>query len=128
MNEKRLTRLIVIAVIILASFLFLNSLSSAPAGPARLDDFAKCLAEKKVMMYGAYWCSHCQNQKKEFGNSFQYVDYVECTKEPQRCLDAGVQSYPTWIFPKSASDSASPRLQGEVSLEKLAELSGCALP
>ena len=32
-------------------------------------------------MYGAYWCPHCQAQKKVFGESFQYVPYVECTQQ-----------------------------------------------
>ena len=32
-----------------------------------IDTFAKCLASKDVVVYGAYWCPHCQNQKKLFG-------------------------------------------------------------
>ena len=33
-------------------------------------------------MYGAYWCSHCNNQKKEFGvQAFSNIPYIECDKE-----------------------------------------------
>ena len=44
----------------------------------RYDNFARCLAEKKAVMYGLYWCEHCAEQKELFGASFQYVPYVEC--------------------------------------------------
>jgi len=70
---------------------------SVPA-TGSLDDFAKCLADKKVTMYGAYWCTHCQADKAAFGNSFKYVPYVECTEKVQECLAAGVEGYPTWII------------------------------
>ena len=33
-------------------------------------------------MYGAYWCSHCNNQKKTFGNeAYSAIPYIECDKE-----------------------------------------------
>jgi hypothetical protein len=33
-------------------------------------------------MYGAYWCSHCNNQKKEFGSAaVKNIEYIECDKE-----------------------------------------------
>ena len=47
-------------------------------------------------MYGAEWCSHCKNQKKLFGNSFQYVNYVDCDKNSKECKEAGISGYPTW--------------------------------
>lgn len=86
------------------------------------DTFAKCIAEKKLTMYGAYWCSHCKAEKARFGDSFQYVPYVECTVEIKKCESAGVNSYPTWI------DAAGNKYEGEQGLEKLAQISGCALP
>lgn len=43
------------------------------------DSLAKCLSDKGVKMYGAFWCGHCQNQKAEFnGNLEKYNIYVEC--------------------------------------------------
>lgn len=87
-----------------------------------LDAFTRCLSEKGVIMYGADWCSHCQSEKKKFGASFQYVSYVECPADPKRCLDAGVEGYPTWTFPDGK------RLTGDRELSELSEASGCILP
>ena len=89
---------------------------------AALDSFAQCLADGKVTMYGADWCPHCQNEKKEFGDSFRLVPYVECPDDPQRCLQEGIKGYPTWVFPDGR------RLAGEQGLEKLSKESGCQLP
>jgi hypothetical protein len=87
----------------------------------KYDNFAKCLASKNITMYGAAWCSHCQNQKNMFGDSFEYVPYVECSDEPQKCIDAGVTSIPMWSFPGGR------QLIGEQTFEKLSEVSNCPL-
>lgn len=94
-----------------------------------LDDFAKCLAEKKIIMYGADWCSHCQNQKKLFGSAFKFVPYVECPENPKLCLDAGINGFPTWIFPDppTSSGQVKQKLEGEQTLEELSRKSGCPL-
>lgn len=84
--------------------------------------FAQCLASKNVTMYGAAWCSHCQNQKKLFGDAFKYVPYVECPENTKLCLDKGINGYPTWL----ASDSG--RFEGEQTLENLSQISNCSLP
>ncbi|KKU11884.1 MAG: hypothetical protein UX17_C0065G0001, partial [Parcubacteria group bacterium GW2011_GWC2_45_7] len=57
-----------------------------------------------------------------FGDSFRYVQYIECPKHPARCIEAGVNGYPTWTF------SGGKKLEGEQGLEKLVAESGCALP
>lgn len=62
------------------------------------ESLAKCLTEKGVVMYGAYWCGHCKNQKEMFGDAFQYVAYVECTENHDICQQKGVTGYPTWII------------------------------
>jgi hypothetical protein len=86
------------AVILLAAAGLTAFLSREKPNPA-LDAFAQCLAEKKITMYGAAWCAHCQDEKKAFGSSFKYVPYVECPDNPKVCTDKGVNGYPTWIFP-----------------------------
>ncbi len=77
-------------------------------------------------MYGAYWCSHCENQKEMFGSSWKHVEYVECSLPGNRiqtefCAKAGITSYPTWEFTNGA------RIAEEVSLSGLSEKSGCTL-
>lgn len=85
------------------------------------DTFAQCLATKNMTMYGAVWCSHCKEQKALFGESFKFVPYVECSENPQGCMDKGVQAYPTWI------DSSGVKYVGKQSLEKLSQITGCEL-
>ncbi|OGY08784.1 MAG: hypothetical protein A2782_02240 [Candidatus Blackburnbacteria bacterium RIFCSPHIGHO2_01_FULL_43_15b] len=94
---------------------------AAQNGP-NLDVFAQCLKDKGATMYGAYWCSHCQNQKKLFGSSFAHVSYVECTQDVKKCEEQKIKGYPTWIFADGS------RNEGEISLEDLASKTGCTLP
>lgn len=109
-------------VILIFAFLFLIWLLQKDSGTANtLDAFAKCLADKGITMYGADWCPHCQNEKKAFGASFKYVPYVECPDEPDKCLAAGIEGYPTWIMKDGR------KFEGELGLNKLSELSGCSL-
>lgn len=97
--------------------------TEVPAGPSKYDAFAQCLTEKKITMYGAVWCSHCQDQKKEFGSAFKYVNYVECPDNTAICTAKAIKGFPTWM-----NEDGSKRLEGFQSFEKLAELSGCQLP
>lgn len=95
-----------------------------PAAPGKYAEVAKCLADKGVTMYGAYWCPHCANQKKSFGSDFQFVKYQECDDKGQggnhkACVEAGVQSYPTWFFPGQGN------LVGEQQVRDLAKVGNC---
>jgi|WetSurMetagenome_2_1015567.scaffolds.fasta_scaffold251584_1 hypothetical protein len=89
-------------LMIAASLLVLSACGEVKDG--KYAEIAKCMTEKGVKMYGAYWCSHCLEQKKLFGDDLRYVNYVECDpggKDSKReeCVAAGVKSYPTWFFP-----------------------------
>ncbi|MAG50706.1 hypothetical protein CL621_03675 [archaeon] len=95
-------------------------LSGCSQGSSKYDTFAKCLTEKRVTMYGTEWCSHCQNQKKAFGDSFQFINFVDCDRNKDICLEKGIRGYPTWIIDGKA-------YPGEQRLERLASLSGCEL-
>jgi len=88
---------------------------------ASMDTFAKCLASKDLTMYGAAWCSHCVNQKKAFGESVKYINYVECPDNVDLCASKGINGYPTWV------DGSGKKHEGEQSLETLAQISGCEL-
>jgi len=120
MNKKTLfiTGLVFLAII-LAAFYFYKP---AAIVNGKYDNFAKCLASKNITMYGAVWCSHCQNEKKAFGDSFRYVPYVECPDNPQKCLEKNITGYPTWVFPDGK------KFVGEQGVEKLSQESACPLP
>lgn len=110
-------------VVVLALLLVLTGCSKSPG---KYDAFASCLTESGAKMYGAYWCPHCKTQKSTFGNSWEAVDYIECSL-PNRmgqtavCTKAGITSYPTWEFADGS------RKSGAFSLEDLSFFSGCKL-
>jgi uncharacterized membrane protein len=53
-------------------------------------------------MFGAYWCTHCYDQKQRLGKeAFANVEYNECAKEglnskADMCKEKKVPGYPTW--------------------------------
>jgi hypothetical protein len=112
----------ILALLVLLVVVAIYSYMAGSTPKANAEALASCLRDKNITMYGAYWCPHCQNQKKSFGASWSMVPYIECTQETQRCLDQKVEGYPTWIFPDGK------RLEGEVSLDRLATESGCPAP
>lgn len=66
---------------------------------------AEQLTESGALFYGASWCPHCQQQKAMFGASQERLPYIECSPGGPRapsapsCTRAGIQTFPTWIFP-----------------------------
>ena len=61
-------------------FLFVGLLLSSCTGTGEYKNLTACLAEKKVVMFGASWCPHCAEQKKLFGRSAGDMPYFECSK------------------------------------------------
>jgi hypothetical protein len=93
----------------------------------KYDSFAKCLSAKQAKMYGLYWCPHCADQKHMFGESFQYVPYVECAirgshELATECKAVGVKLFPSWQF------GTDPPKEGVLTLQELSDKSGCKLP
>lgn len=119
MNKKIIVVISVILPLLLGSLILLYPKEQ---GRNELDAFARCLSEKGIVMYGAEWCQYCQAEKKEFGDSFRLVSYVECPKNPKECLAKSINVYPTWIFPDGK------KLVGEQGLQKLSGESECQLP
>lgn len=88
------------------------------------DEFAQCLTEEGVKMYGAYWCPACQDQKRMFGSSWNYIDYVECSLpnrggQNELCNSEGIQSYPTWEFADGT------KVVGILGINQLNDRTGC---
>lgn len=90
---------------------------------------AKHLHSIGAKMYGAFWCSHCLEQKEMFGHeAAKLLDYVECfpsgyrkgIKIEKACADAGIEGFPTWIINGKV-------LSGEQELPELARASGFKL-
>lgn len=123
---KKIILILVVISVILASAIglyFSGNFTKTELG--KYDEFAKCLTEKGVVMYGAYWCPHCANQKNDFGSSWKYIKYVECDSRgdngnPQLCKEKGITGYPTWFI-------NGEYISGEVPFQTLSYLSGCGL-
>ncbi len=93
----------------------------------KYDAFAQCIKDSGATFYGAFWCTHCQAQKKLFGSSAKLLPYVECSSLDGRsqlpvCTEKNIEGYPTWEFADGS------RLGGEVSLDVLSEKTLCPLP
>ncbi len=104
---------------------------SAPAEPGKYDAFAQCLKDKGAVFYGAFWCPHCQAQKKLFGTSAKLLPYVECSTPDGKgqiklCADKKISSYPTWEL----ADGTKIPIENSagVTLETLAAKTSCELP
>ncbi|KAK1304914.1 hypothetical protein QJS10_CPB11g02082 [Acorus calamus] len=87
---------------------------------------AKHLNSIGAKMYGAFWCSHCIEQKQMFGReAVKLLDYVECfpdgagkgRKMTKECTAAGLEGFPTWLIKDQV-------LSGEQDLQALAQASG----
>ncbi len=120
MTKNILIISIIIAAGLIALLIWGGVKNIEKANPV-MDSFAQCLASKNITMYGAEWCSWCKKEKANFGDAFKYVPYVECPENTKKCLELGINGYPTWILTDGR------KLQGYQGLEKLSRESGCEL-
>jgi len=118
--------IVVVGVIALLWFALAQFLTPADIEPANYQKFAQCLTDNGLKMYGSIYCSHCNAEKVMFGESWQYVTYVECSipgspTQAPACTNAGVEAYPTWVTANGQ------QVLGKQSFLELSKLSGCSL-
>ena len=83
---------------------------------------AEHLTKEGAVMYNAYWCPHCHDQKEMFGKeATEKLNLVECAQDGfnnkrELCEAKGITGFPTWEI-NGSIDS------GVKSLKELAELS-----
>tara|TARA_B100000902_G_scaffold302441_1_gene290385 strand:- start:133 stop:609 length:477 start_codon:yes stop_codon:yes gene_type:complete len=83
---------------------------------------AEHLTKEGAVMYNAYWCPHCHDQKEMFGKeAAKKLNLVECAKDGfnnqrELCEAKGITGFPSWEI-NGSIDS------GVKSLKELAELS-----
>lgn len=92
------------------------------------DKLAKCMTEKGVNMYGSFRCGVCAKTRSMFGESFQYVNEIEChpqgyNPQTELCLEKKLEGTPTWILEKDGEEIK--RNTGFMNIEELKEFSGC---
>jgi hypothetical protein len=129
-----------IILVSLVIVIFVSGCLQQEVPSGKYNEFAKCLTDKGVKMYGAFWCGKCAKQKNKFEDSFQYINYIECDpkcikdkegnlptvckgheSQSALCIEKGVELYPHWEFPDGSST------EGILESEFLAEKSGCEL-
>ncbi len=117
--------LLTLAIVLSASVVLGANIVQSSAGPQSSSlqvSLAKHLSSVNAVMYGAYNCSHCTDQKNDFGTrAFKHIKYVECNKQgknanPSLCFAKGIQGYPTW-------EIGGKFYKGRQSLKKLSEVS-----
>jgi len=87
-----------------------------------IEEFARCLTQQGMRMYGTNTCGSCRYQMTMFGAAFLHINFVDCSKEPQTCNSEGITGYPTW------RDSRGNKYPGAQSFDSLSQISGCPLP
>lgn len=86
----------------------------------KLDDFAKCLTEKGVVLYIKNGCPHCRAQEEIFEDSIDYLNIIECSENVEKCSE--LIGVPAWEIPGKEDF-----VYGRQSFEELSELTGCEL-
>ncbi len=94
----------------------------APSDSAQME-LTEHLRRIGAVFYGAWWCPACFRQKSLFGQQAgDRLPYVECDKTKEgreRCQEAGIKAYPTWVL-------GSKRVEGVQTIEELKRWSGYA--
>ena len=73
-----------------------------PATTSEAPNVLEFLSEENIVMYSAYWCPHCHDQKQLFGKeAVKELKVVECAKdgkdnEYELCQTKGISGFPSW--------------------------------
>jgi hypothetical protein len=123
-NQNKIILFFVVILIFIVMVFAVLDLKNTDNKKINYDDFAKCLTDNGAVMYGAEWCSHCKEQKAVFGDSFKYINYVECPENTKLCIEKGVEGYPTWII------GTSTKIEGfdNSTIQELSDATSCPLP
>ena len=125
-QNKIIIQCVVVLIAVVIVFAIINNTSKkTPTG--FYDTFAGCVTNKGAVMYGLYYCSHCQEEKATFGDSFKFIKYIECTDQANNklCLDNGVDAFPTWLVGTSTKIIG---FEKNKTLQELSDATGCKLP
>ena len=125
MQKTRIISYFIAVAVIIAGLVYWSYYEANK--PSIYGGFAQCIADSGAKFYGAFWCAHCQTQKKMFESAAKLLPYIECSAPDAKsflpiCLEKNIESVPTWDFADGS------RQTGEMQLSALAEKTGCVLP
>ena len=102
----------IIVIIVIIGILMRKSNGETPE-----RELAECIGSKSEL-YIQLGCSACKLQEDVFGESYIYLDIIDCTQSPEKCSQAGITKTPTWIIDNE-------KYPGVRTLELLKEETGC---
>jgi len=108
-KSNTITIVIILAVIIFASIIISTRGNDTP------KELAKCIG-KRTTLYVQLGCHACKIQEDMFGESYQYLNTIDCWFEKERC--GGIPSTPTWVIQEKKYTEV-------LSIETLKQLTGC---
>ena len=103
---------IIILIIIVFSIYILSK-----NGGNENEQLAKCIASKSTL-YIQTGCFACQKQEGIFGETYKYLNTVDCSVEGDVCLTNEIMATPTWLI-------NGEKYVGYIGLDNLKELTGC---
>ena len=90
-KSSAITLIVIIAVIIFAVYLIVQDTGSAN------EELVKCIGERSEL-YIQLGCHACETQEKMFGDSYKFLNVVDCWDERDKCIEKGIEATPTWII------------------------------
>lgn len=80
-------------------------------------DVAKCIGKNSVL-YVQLGCHACENQKKIFGDNYQFLNIVDCFYTQDKCIEKNITATPTWVIDGE-------KYVGVQTSQLLMDLTGC---
>lgn len=81
------------------------------------ESLTKCISNNSHL-YSFTGCSHCQEQRRLFGDYYNLLSVTDCINDTQECVHMNVTATPSWYI----NDTM---YVGYKSLKQLKELTGC---
>lgn len=119
-GKTSLRKYLIIGIILLIIVFLTLTINSYSKKPGQHDDFAQCLTDKNVIVYGNDFCSYTNQQLNFFGKSKKYLNYIKCIDDQKLCDEKNIEITPTWEI----NNELYAGVQG---LDKIAVISGCEI-
>jgi len=109
-KKKGWVSLAIILVVIIIAIIIINK-----PHPETSKEVAECIG-KNSKLYVQLGCHACESQEELFGDSYQYLNVIDCFYERDKC--EGITGTPTWVI-------KGEKYEEVLSISILQELTGC---
>jgi len=84
---------------IFLALLIITSLVSGCSNVVEVADAntSKCIGEK-ASLYVKDGCPFCEKQKEMFGENVKYLNIIDCSLDPQKCINTNIVKVPSWFI------------------------------